>query len=276
MRIAVTGGRGFIGARTVALAREVGHAVWSFDRRDGNDILTSTDALDGAEAVIHLAGLLGTAELFDDPHAAVDVNVHGTLNVLQWCAAHDARYVGISMLDVFPSVYTATKVCASRLATAWHHAYGVPVSHVRAFNAFGPGQPSGVGHPQKIMPTFATRGWRGEPLPVWGDGRQGVDLVHVDDIARMLIDALEHGDDVTFDAGTGTRVSVNEFARLVLEVTGSTGGIDYLPMRTGEVPCDVVASGDGWDRLSWKPTHDLDRVAEVIRSYRDAAEEVAA
>jgi hypothetical protein len=104
------------------------------------------------------------------------------------------------------------------------------------------------------VPTFARAAWEGRPLPVWGDGEQTMDLVHTDDVARMLIEAVGHGDDVTFDAGTGQAVTVNELAAFVLEQTGSTAGVEHLPMRPGERPTRIVAEGDGWDRLTWKPS----------------------
>lgn len=268
MRIAVTGGSGFLGQATIRAAEAAGHQAWSFDRAHGNDILGDLTALEGADVVVHLAGMLGTSELFDAPEAAVHVNVIGALRVLRWCEQNRAAYVGITMPPVFPSVYTATKVCADRLATAWHEAYGVPVSHVRAFNAYGPGQKWGPGHPQKIVPTFARAAWDGRPLPVWGDGEQTMDLVHTDDVARMLIEATAHGDDATFDAGTGQAVTVNELAEFVLGRTGSKAGVEHLPMRTGERPTRIVAEGEGWDRLDWKPSHDWGRVAETVEWYR--------
>jgi UDP-glucose 4-epimerase len=268
MRIAVTGGSGFIGQATIAAAESVGHTVWPFDRATGHDVLGDLDGLDGADVVVHLAGMLGTSELFDVAEDAVKLNVGGSLRVMKWCQEHDARYVGISMHSRFPSVYSATKVCSGLLATAWHQAFGLPVSHVRAFNAYGPNQAYGPGHPQKIVPTFARYAWDGKPIPVWGDGEQSVDLVHSDDVGRMLIDACSHGDDITFDAGTGVSVTVNEVARFVNAVTGSTAGIEYLPMRTGEVPMQIAAEGLGWERLGWKPEMDWDRVAETVRWYR--------
>lgn len=268
MKIAVTGGRGFIGSATLRAAESAGHDAFAFDRPD--DILGDLDALGGADHVIHLAGMLGTSELFDTAEEAVETNVIGTLRILQWCEANSAGFTAISMPPVFPSVYTATKICADRLATAWHLAKGVPVSHVRAFNAYGPGQKHGRGHPQKILPTFATEAWHGRPLPIWGDGEQTVDLVHTDDVARMLIDAAGHGHDAVFDAGTGVAVTVNQLADFVLEVTGSTAGKRYLPMRAGEIATHIVAEGDGWDRLDWRPTLDWGRVAEAVLWYRPA------
>jgi UDP-glucose 4-epimerase len=269
MNIAVTGGSGFIGQATIRAAEAAGHHAWSFDHNGGNDVLGSLEHLDGADVVIHLAGMLGTSELFDTPEAAVHTNVIGTLRILQWCRAHKAGYVGITMPPVFPSVYTATKVCADRLATAWHHAYGVRVSHVRAFNAYGPGQKWGPGHPQKILPTFARAAWENRPLPIWGDGSQTMDLVHADDVGRMLVEATQHGNNATFDAGTGTAVTVNDLAKFVLGVTNSSGGVECLPMRAGENPTRIVASGEGWDSLGWKPEHHWGRIEEAIQWYRN-------
>lgn len=268
MRIAITGGSGFIGRAVLAHAVRCGHTAWSFDRANGDDVLGNLANLEGADTVIHLAGVLGTTELFVAPEDAVQANIVGSLRILRWCEKHGAAYVGITMPDVFPSVYTATKVAAQRLATAWNRAYQVPVSHVRAFNAYGPGQKYGPGHPQKILPTFARYAWEGRPLPIWGDGEQTMDLVHADDVGRMLVDALTHGDDTVFDGGTGVPVSVNELAQFVLGATGSTAGVEHLPMRKGETPTRIVASGEGWDRLDWKPEHDWGRIAEAVEAYR--------
>jgi UDP-glucose 4-epimerase len=268
LKIAITGGSGFLGQAAVKYAEEAGHQAWSFDRADGNDILGSLDALEGADTVIHLAGMLGTSELFEEVEKAVKVNVTGTTRILDWCKINGAGYVGIGMPPVFPSVYTATKVCAQRLATAYHVAYGIPVSHVRAFNAYGPGQKYGPGHPQKILPTFARFAWEGRPLPIWGDGEQTMDLVHAEDVGRMLVDAAAHGDDVTFDAGTGVAVTVNELAEYVLMKTRSTAGVEHLPMRLGEKPTRIVADGEGWDRLDWKPSHNWYRVGDTVDWYR--------
>jgi UDP-glucose 4-epimerase len=268
MNIAISGGNGFIGRAVQKAAREAGHHAWAFDKAAGDDVRGDLSGLGNADAVIHLAGILGTAELFDTPELAIDVNVNGTLNVLQWCRTHGAAYVGITMPDAFPSVYTATKIAAQRLATAWHHTYGVPVSHVRAFNAYGPGQAHGVGHPQKILPTFAVNAWAGVPLPVWGDGTQTVDLVHADDVGRMLVDAVRFGDDQVFDAGTGVPVRVNDLAHIIMEHTGSQAEINYLPMRAGEKPTQIVAQGEGWDLLDWHPSLDLDKVLAAVDSYK--------
>lgn len=265
--VAVTGGGGFIGKAVVAELNRRGHTAVPLDLPHF-DVRLLGD-LGQVDAVIHLAGMLGTHELFDQVHTAVHTNIDGTVNVLEAAVKAGARYVGITMPAVFPSVYTATKIAAVGMERAYHHTYQLPVSRVRAFNAFGPGQKHGLGHPQKIIPTFATLAWQGRPIPIWGDGEQTVDLIGVDDLAHLLVDALGHGDDVTFDGGTGIAMTVNEVADLVAKMAGSNAGVEYLPMRRGEIPTRIVATGEGWDRLDWKPTLSLDALEETVFSYRE-------
>lgn len=272
MKVMITGGSGFIGTAVREELEGRGHEVVSFDRADGFDIMDPWSLVDvQADHVIHLAGVLGTHELFDHVDDAIDVNIKGTVNVLQWCRRRGAGYTGILMPDVFPSVYTATKIAAWRFANAWHHNYDVPVSHVRAFNAFGPGQKHGHGHPQKIVPAFATAAWAGEPLPIWGDGEQMVDLIHTSDLARMLCDAIKWGGGEIFDGGTGTPYSVNDIAEMVLFVTDGDerhdGDIRYLPMRRGETPTVICAAGEGWDLLGWKPEFRMQDLADTVCWY---------
>lgn len=270
MNVLVTGGRGFIGSAVNTWLNNHNHTGYSFDLP--NDIRSLDNLVEqtkGMDAVIHLAGVLGTHELFDEVDKAIDVNVRGTANVLEACRRNGLRFVGITMPQVFPSVYTATKVAATRLASAFHHTYGVPVSHVRAYNAFGEGQHHGPSHPQKIIPTFAVNTWAGLPIPVWGDGTQTVDLIYVDDLAHMLVDALNHGNDITFDGGTGVAFSVNETVEMVANAAGKSVEVDYLPMRRGETPTNIVAYGENWDLLDWRPTFKVEDLYKTVKFYKD-------
>jgi UDP-glucose 4-epimerase len=279
VKVMVTGGGGFIGSHVMEKLTEYGIESVSFDlhgdgpagapwrRLDVRSYAQVYSMLAGCTHVIHLAGVLGTAELFPRAHDAVDANVHGTLNVLQACEYRGAAFVGITMPDVWDNVYQATKLCAKRLASAWHRHKGVPVSHVRAYNAFGVGQK--VHGVQKIIPTFADRAWKGEPLPVWGDGTQQVDLVWAGDLAEMLIRACEFGDDQVFDGGTATGLSVNEVASYVIARAGNRSQISYLPMRAGEHPAKVVAEGEGWDLLGYTSQGvRWDMLDRTVDSYR--------
>lgn len=265
-RVLVTGGAGFIGQHVQLALREDGFEVEIWDRPDS--VLDMSDAPE-ADAVIHLAGMLGTSELFDDFDAAVDVNIKGTQRVLQYCRRYEARFVGITMPSVWMNVYQATKLCAGRLASAWHESFGVPVAHVRAFNAFGVGQKYGHGHPQKIIPTFATLAWRNEPIPIWGDGEQTVDLVSASDVASVLVQALAFGDDEVFDAGSGEEWSVNRVAEFVKQVTGSRSPIIHHGMRDGERPqTKLCATGENWEKLMRTPRLVQADLVTAIRSYR--------
>jgi UDP-glucose 4-epimerase len=233
--------------------------------------------VDDYDHVIHLAGLLGTHELFGNAREAYEVNVMGSLNVTVACADYDKGLTEITMPRVNPSLYAATKACAMDTALAYNEAGRLKCSFVRAYNAYGPGQAYGGDHPQKILPTFASKAWAGEPLPVWGSGNLLTDLVHVDDVARMLVEAMSHGDGVCFDAGTGHAQTVLTVATAVRDHVVERGGpdstIDFLAPRVGERTRtsgdDFASRGEGWDRLNgWRPVFDPERFAEAIDSYK--------
>lgn len=171
------------------------------------------------------------------------------------------------MPQVWRNVYQTTKNASQNFAEAWNDLNGLPVSHVRAFNAFGIGQK--VHHVQKIIPTFATRAWRDQPLPIWGDGTQSVDLVHVDDVGAMLIEATDYGNLEVFDAGTGIATTVNDVADAVIAaVPGSKSFKQYLPMRRGEKPTHIVAEGAGWGVLGWVPSFEQADLEKTVAWYK--------
>lgn len=277
MKVLITGSNGFIGSAVTKALQEEGHTVTPYDRAQDNDVLDWGNLLNhmrGMDKVIHLAGVLGTDELFDTPHKAVDVNIHGTVNVLEACVEQHTGYIGITMPQVFPSIYTATKVCATRLASAYQQAHGLPVCHIQAFNAFGPDQAHGPGHPRKIIPAFSVEGWSNKPLIVWGDGNQAVDLIHSDELARLFVDALKLEDDQVIDGGSGQMWTVNEVAEFVIDYTQSTAGIDYRPMRRGEIPVPFLHANritGNWHLLRRPPMLSIASLCRTIDAYRDHA-----
>jgi UDP-glucose 4-epimerase len=85
----------------------------------------------------------------------------------------------------------------------------------------------------------------------------------------MLVDALSYGDDCVFDGGTGEPHTVLALADLTIQHTGSKAGVQHLPMRRGERPTKIVASGEGWDRLGWRPRFRVAQYLATLDSYRD-------
>jgi UDP-glucose 4-epimerase len=289
VKVLVTGGSGWIGQATCRALERAGHEPVVFDRAHGADVRdpqSVSHAIREVDHVIHLAGLLGTHELFARPLAAAEVNVMGSLNVTAGCAEHGVALTEITMPRVNPSLYAATKACAMDIALAYVAAGRLQASFVRAYNAYGPGQAYGGDHPQKIVPTFASKAWAGEPLPVWGDGSLLTDLVHVDDVARMLVEAMAFGDGETFDAGTGYAQPVLNVALRVGMIVEQEGGpdetvIDHLPARIGErtssTDADFASGAEGWHLLGgWRPVFDPQRFREAVLSYRPKTDEIAA
>jgi UDP-glucose 4-epimerase len=251
------------------------------DRAAGYDIRDSATGavFVGADAVVHLAGVLGTSELLATLDDAIDVNIRGTVRVLEAATEAGAHYIGISMPDVWKgSPYQATKLAGVRLAGCFHEAYRLPVTHLRTFNVYGVGQSYGPGHPQKIIPTFAARSWARLPMPVWGDGQQSVDLVHVEHVAQSLVYAATQsvggttsfGGCQTWDCGSGREQAVLDVARAVGEITGC-GLVEFLPMRDGETP-GTRLKAENFGPLFPDPTRDL--FDEVVHGYRGVHEAV--
>lgn len=235
MIIAVTGGDGFIGRYVQSRLRELDIEPVVFDinydiTNDVTDRESVEEFLGGGQtdAVIHLAGLLGTHELWDTAEDAIDVNIKGGLNVGRWCADNDVKMVSIEQPHIWYNVYEASKLAVRRMLTGLHYDQGLRVDFVTAHNAFGPGQAYGDGHPRKILPTFSTQAWAGGPIEIWGTGRQQVNLVYAGDVADALVRrALAE----TSYPLTHYQAGVDEL-RTVHRVACDVGA--YVTARTGE------------------------------------------
>jgi nucleoside-diphosphate-sugar epimerase len=275
MKVLVTGAEGWIGSRTVAELTARGHEVFGTSRY-GRDAYT-LDVCDRAAVtamvsrfrparIVNLAGILGTAELAGREHAAAAVNILGAINVLDAAAHTGAHVVHIGTGHKGqPNTYAITKAAAEDLALARRHP---AVTIVRAYHTYGPGQaappPCGTATVRKIVPSFVCRALTNQPLQIFGDGSNVIDLVHVEDVAAVLADAVEHGKPgQTWEAGTGQPLTVQQVAEDVIRATHSDAPIVHCDARSGEpVGAQVVAS---WPRCpaSWP-----DRLPETIEHYR--------
>lgn len=261
--VLVTGGNGFIGGYVIEELNARGYDVAVLDTRhrvpvapakvvlgDIRDPVAITEAVAHADGVIHLAGVLGTQETISNPRPAAETNILGGLNVFEACAQYDVPLVNIAVGNWWmPSCYSITKSTMERFAIMFNKYRGGRISVVRALNAYGPRQsvaaPYGSSKVRKILPSFACRALSGEPIEVYGDGLQVMDMIFVADVARVLVSALEYTHEHgaaphVLEAGTGRDTTVLDIAHTVADAVGGNVPITHLPMRPGEDERSIV------------------------------------
>ena len=269
--ILITGGNGFIGQYVVEEVAGRGYTPVVYDRKFGRlvrekpelfdtvwgDIKDQTlvdEAVGHVEGVIHLAGVLGTQETVADPKPAAETNILGGLNVVMACAKYDVPLVNIAVGNFWMNnTYSITKNAVERFVDMKATFEGARMASVRALNAYGPRQvpaePYGPSRVRKIMPSFICRALSDDPIEIYGDGEQVMDMIYVTDVANVLVSALETLDEKgriesQIEAGTGEHTTVNDIADAVhAEVFAQTGidaDIKHLPMRKGEPDRSVV------------------------------------
>jgi nucleoside-diphosphate-sugar epimerase len=228
-------------------ARQFGADPVLGDVRDADLLSYVVPEFDG---VIHLAGLLGTSELVEDPVPAIETNLTGAVNVYQACrlAARRGRRipcVQITAANYFmDNSYAITKQASERFASMFNREHSTDIRVVRAQNVYGEHQRN---FPvQKIIPRFVGWALAGEPLRVYGDGSQVQDMIHAGDVARILVRTLfAPVNPGLVSAGTGRALTVLEIAREVVAAAGSASPIERVPMRAGEPEGTVVLGEPG-------------------------------
>jgi UDP-glucose 4-epimerase len=254
--ILVTGGAGFIGSYVVEELIEHGFKVDVLDTRgrhvpgavtvlgDVRDATSTNEAVSRCDGVIHLAGVLGTAEMVANPHPAIESNIHGAVNVFEAAVAHDVPVVNIAVGNYWmDNPYSISKDTADRLACVFNQYRHGRITSVRTFDAYGPRQtpsaPFGPSRVRKVVPSFICRALTNQPIEVYGDGEQTIDLIYATDIAKILVTALivtdRDGPVEGIEAGSGIPITVLEIADAVIREVGK-GAVVHLPMRPGEQP----------------------------------------
>ncbi len=253
----ITGGAGFIGH---AVARRFARGGWSvrtFDllqphRKIGTHITGTImypeelyAAMRNADAVVHLAAMLGVARTESERLQCLAVNISGTANVLEAAAkAHIKKIIFASSSEVygepdktpiqetdkvFPkSVYAVSKLAGEELVRAYHQTHGINFSIVRFFNVYGPGQVA-----EFVVPNFLRAALQGDSLPLNGDGTQVRSFCFVDDAAEGVFLAMEStkANGGTFNIGNDrASASLIELARKVVSLRGKGKkiGIQFL------------------------------------------------
>jgi UDP-glucose 4-epimerase len=268
LKVLVTGASGFIGGYVLEELLRRGHTPIAFDRHDKGwrpegaelflgditDDVAITEAVAHADAFIHLAGVLGTQETIKNPNPAAYTNILGGLNLFKAAAQYKVSGVNIAVGNHWMNnTYSITKSTMERFAHMFNTESGTNITIVRALNAYGPRQvsapPYGPSKVKKIMPAFINNVLSGEPIEIYGNGQQIMDMIYVADVAQVLVSAMEKT--VTdgyakhiYEAGSGERTTVNDIAFEVLAKSGYTGPVEnmvkHIPMRPGEPEFSVV------------------------------------
>ena len=276
--VLVTGGCGFIGTNLVRQLVNSGYRVKVLDnlsvgkaanldsivggcsQNTAIDLITGDildkkavrDAVNGTDAVVHLAAFTGVAISLEHPEEAWDVNVNGALNLLEACRlnkvdrfvlASSNAAVGAQTPPVDEnqvphpvSPYGASKLAGEALCTTYYHSFNLKTTSLRFANCYG----SHSGHKQSVIPTLMRLVRAGQPFTVYGDGNQTRDFVHVDDVcdAILLILNLKSSNvkwGEVYQIATGTETSINELVDIARETTGINFEVVHSPALNGEV-----------------------------------------
>lgn len=293
MKVLVTGGSGFIGSHVVDKLRDRGIEVRVFDsvaQRYRNDIeyyqhtLLDLDALKaamttGIDAVLHLAAVADVKHVFEEPHYSENINVRGTLNVLEAARKSNVkRVIYGSTTWVYGDVpedqvtedtplrapshlYTATKIASEYYCQCYGRLYGLPYTILRYGIPYGPRARDGA-----IVPIFVQKALRGEKLTIAGDGSQFRKFVYVEDLAEANVRALKSvAANRIYNLDGAEQVTIKQIAETVQQLIGNTG-IEYVQGRPGDFSGKEISSERARQELGWTPTVSFQ---EGVRRYID-------
>lgn len=277
------------------LASVQSHVYFRFVNGDICDRDVARQAMQGCDWVVNFAAETHVDRSIVDPGAFVRTDVEGTytlLEVARECGID--RFVQISTDEVYgnaeapdgtsrPSLetdaikplspYAASKAGADRLAFSYWATYGLPVVVTRCSNNYGPYQ-----YPEKQLPLFISNALAARPLPVYGDGANTRDWIHVVDHCRALHRILEAPADLVngevFNVGAAEERTILQNAQSILEHLGKPRDlITFVPDRLGHVRRHAVDSTKLQSTLGWQPTVLFDQgIAETIDWYQSHTE----
>lgn len=298
MKVIVTGGAGFIGSN---LAEELlkKHEVTVIDNLSTGRIenldqildkinfiegsITDLDllkeAFSGSDTVFHQAAIPSVQRSVDNPIASNEANVEGTLKVLvaaRDCNVRKLVYASSSSAygdtpilpkyeDMKPnpkSPYAISKLAGEYYCRVFSDVYGLKTACLRYFNVYGPRQ-----NPESqyaaVIPRFITRVLAHEPPVIYGDGTQTRDFTFVKDVVKANILAMQSPAEGVFNIACGQRVSLNELAGKIMEITGIKLETIYDEPRQGDVRDSLADISSAGDKLGYAPDFDLNMGLEA-------------
>jgi len=268
--VLVTGGAGFIGSNIVNKLIENGHVVTVLDNLssgqrsnleefpnvrfiegDIRDESAVAEAVKGNAIVFHLAASVGNKRSIDYPLVDAEINVLGTLKVLEASRKAGVRkIVASSSAGIFgelrtlpikedhpaepDSPYGSSKLCMEKECLAYAKLYKIEAVCLRYFNVYGPNQRfDAYGN---VIPIIVFKMLKGEQFIIFGDGDQTRDFVNVQDVVQANIKAaMTRGVSGAFNIGSGSKVSINALVNKIRNASGLTIQVEYGALRPGDV-----------------------------------------
>lgn len=290
MKALVTGGAGFIGSNIAMKLLEMGFEVRILDDLSSgfrlnipeNAEFTEGSVVDGelvkevalgVDYIFHLAASVGNKRSIDNPIYDATVNVLGTLNVLEAARSTGVKKLVYSSsagifgeLKTIPikedhprdpdSPYGVSKLAAEKDCLAYMKLYDIPVVCLRYFNVFGVHQRfDAYGN---VIPIFADRILKGIPMTIFGDGEQTRDFVNVKDVAQANIKSALSDATGVFNVGSATRITINDLASLMENVSGTAVGVEYGPERPGDVRDSLADVSKAQTSFDFSPSDDIE------------------
>ncbi len=263
---------------------------YEFIHGDIRDREAMTDALDGCDLVVHFAAESHVDRSILDSGPFISTNVVGTQTLLDACREVGCvqRFVNIGTDEVYGelpldrtdllfteqtplnpnSPYSASKTAADLLALAYHHTFGFPALVTRCSNNFGPYQ-----FPEKVIPLFVTNLMAGKKVPLYGDGLNVRDWLHVVDHCEAVLAVLERGrPGEVYNIGGNNEQSNLELTRSILRIMGcGEDMIQPVEDRLGHDRRYAIDASKIRDELGWEPTRSAwpQALAETIAWYQD-------
>ncbi len=270
MKTLVTGGAGFIGSNLAKQLLIDGHDVIILDNLssgyssnlktldsayfiegDIRDEVKVKEAMKGVEVVFHLAASVGNKRSIDYPKIDADINVMGTLNILEEAKKSGVRKIVASSsagifgeLKTLPikedhpidpdSPYGSSKLCMEKECLSFAKVFDLEAICLRYFNVYGPNQRfDAYGN---VIPIFAFKMLNAENISIYGDGEQTRDFINVKDVVQANIKAaMTTGVSGAFNTGSGTRISINKLVQILENVSGIKPKIEFTSPRIGDV-----------------------------------------
>ena len=304
MKVLVTGGAGFIGSHLVDRLVLEGHEAVVVDnlatgkRRNINraarfykmDIqgwrLERVFRNERPNVVMHLAAQMDVRKSVEDPMFDAQVNVLGTLNVLQQAVKNGVRKVIFSSSggaiygeqETYPapethvtkplSPYGLSKLCGEQYLSYFQRVSGLQAVSLRYANVYGPRQdPEGEAG---VVAIFIQKMLNNEQAVINGNGRQTRDFVFVDDVVEANLAMMGQETQGTFNVGTGVETSINDLYRILVQHTGSNSKEVHGPAKKGEQARSVIDSTKLRHEVSWEPKADLSEgLKKTVEYFRD-------